>query len=366
MLELQPSAYITDQLESSELEPSQLPSEHIADVNQLLRAIEAADCERTVLRLLRRMEAVNGPSMSGAHTPHMALLVSSLAKAVSALSKAAALGGSRTAMPHRLMRLLPALESFRDLQPAAKIDTGDESTKDDNEQQDDTLNDDDGDSTSDEWSDDDLNVKADSDADGSDCNGAASEGEEQSEMSAAEAESASDTSARTSRRKVRFAADDEVADQSGSDGITLSVFLSEALILVGSDVSTACTLEPVADALFAPVVEGDSRRTVTAALTLAGCAANVAATNWFEPALAGWLHRAPRYVSTSIFFPELPNLVQTSPLQMHWLPVISSVSEQRTSASAECTALVSLYSLIEVSCWQSMHWGSFGCSDHPG
>ena len=63
VLELNPSAYVADQLESNEQEPSQLPSEHVADVNQLLRAIEAADSERTVLRLLRRMEAVNGHTL---------------------------------------------------------------------------------------------------------------------------------------------------------------------------------------------------------------------------------------------------------------------------------------------------------------
>ena len=39
-------------------------------------------------------------------------------------------------------------------------------------------------------------------------------------------------------------------------------------------------------------------------------------------------------------FTELPNLRQTSPLQMQRLPVTSSVSEPRTSASAECAPIV--------------------------
>lgn len=232
VLEFQPSKCMQP-LQQAAPEREDSAASSASTLPELLRALEGAASEVSAVKLLRRIEQSQGPTVLNAPSTHLSALCVSVGKAVHSIGESAALQGSTQQLPERLNRLLPVLAAFKELQSADR-GPGKEGLPQDEE------------------------PEGSEDSEGSECEWSDDEGEE------------------------RLGAESEC---------TLSRFMAGMVDLIKDpalfDGDALCAL----DALFSPVLHKQIEHTVTAAGILAPQASH---TDWIETLLSKWLERAPR------------------------------------------------------------------------
>eukprot|EP00656_Telonema_subtile_P058589 TRINITY_DN9967_c0_g1_i6.p1 TRINITY_DN9967_c0_g1~~TRINITY_DN9967_c0_g1_i6.p1 ORF type:complete len:1044 (+),score=271.03 TRINITY_DN9967_c0_g1_i6:110-3241(+) len=126
VLEFQPSKCLQPLQRVEPEHDGDVAASDVTSLPELLRALEGAASEAAAMKLLRRIEQTQGPTVLSVPAEHLGPLGLSLGKAVHSISESAALQGSATQLPQRLNRLLPVLSAFKELQAAPAVQRAEE------------------------------------------------------------------------------------------------------------------------------------------------------------------------------------------------------------------------------------------------